>query len=445
MATILVVDPDPGVLADLTGLLESEGFGVKTAADVAGAIAEIDRAHVDVVITDLMPPGRDCLDLLDHIRKVSPLTGVMIMTEHGTLESAIEVMRRGADDYVRKPLDLQAVAARLKRMLEHRALAHESLLREQEMAERYDFRKIVGESAAMKKVLEMVRRVARTESTVLITGPSGTGKELIARAIHYNSGRRAKPFVAVNCAAIAESLMESELFGHRKGAFTGAVENKQGFFNYASEGTLLLDEIGDMPIALQAKLLRAIESHEIIPVGENKAIPVNTRIIASTNRNLLGEVKRGAFRDDLYYRLNVVEVQLPGLAERAEDIPLLVDHFIEKYNRELRRKVTGVEPETMHSLMSYLWPGGIRELENVIERSMILCDSNVISHACLPPALTKEHGQITTLREAVRLFEGQHIRKMLGLARGDKKEAARLLGVGVSSLYRKIEERRIRS
>ncbi|NNE07462.1 MAG: sigma-54-dependent Fis family transcriptional regulator, partial [Gemmatimonadetes bacterium] len=191
----------------------------------------------------------------------------MIMTEHGTLESAIEVMQRGADDYIRKPLDLQAVAARLKRMLEHRSLAHESLLREQEMAERYDFRKIVGESEAMKRVLEMVRRVARTDSTVLITGPSGTGKELIARAIHYNSGRRAKPFVAVNCAAIAESLMESELFGHRKGAFTGAVENKQGFFNYASEGTLLLDEIGDMPIALQAKLLRAIESHEIIPVG----------------------------------------------------------------------------------------------------------------------------------------------------------------------------------
>ncbi|NOX38651.1 MAG: sigma-54-dependent Fis family transcriptional regulator [Calditrichaeota bacterium] len=443
-ARILIVDDEKTIRDTLSTVLEEEGFQTDVAESGEVALQKIQERDFDLVITDLRMPGMGGLELLEKIKLMAPQTSVMIITAYGSLESAIQALRLGAYDYIVKPLDFDDVLLRIKRLMEHRELVQENKILREAVEEKYSFSNIIGESPAMKRVYRMIQKVSRTKGNVLITGKSGTGKELVARAIHFNSPRKNKPFVAINCGAIVDTLMESELFGHKKGAFTGATQDKDGYFKVADGGTLFLDEVGEIPLHLQVKLLRAIETGEITPVGATEPIHVDVRIIAATNRDLAREVEKGTFREDLYYRLNVIEIKLPSLSERKEDIPLLVHHFIEKYNRELNRHIRGVDNETMKILMNYEWKGEIRELENVIERALILAEGDIITPQDLPANLVRDAQYLedtpTTLKQAMAQFEKEHIRKILRETGGDKEKAAQLLGIGLSSLYRKIDE-----
>jgi len=441
---ILVVDDEKIIRETLTQVLREEGFFAIAAENGLAALEKLQYEDFDLVITDLKMPEMDGLQLLEKIKLSYAQTSVMIITAYGSLESAVEALRLGAYDYIVKPLDFDDVLLRVKRLMHHRELMEENKILRQEIAEKYGFSNIIGQSPAMKHVFRMIEKVSQSKGNVLITGKSGTGKELVARAIHFNSPRKNKPFVAINCGAIVDTLMESELFGYKKGAFTGATEDKDGYFKAADGGTLFLDEVGEIPLHLQVKLLRAIETGEVTPVGGTKSIKVDVRIIAATNRDLTKEIEAGNFREDLYYRLNVVEIRLPSLAERKEDIPLLVNHFIEKYSKELNRQIKGVDNETMRILMNYEWKGGIRELENVIERAIILTEGEFITRKDLPPNLVDREiyfdDMPTTLKLALARFEKEHILKILRQAEWNKEKAAQLLGIGLSSLYRKMDE-----
>ncbi|MBD3224454.1 MAG: response regulator [Caldithrix sp.] len=442
-ANILVVDDERTIRDSLKMILEEEGFNTNTASNGNEALALINEIDYDIMITDLKMPEMDGLELVEQCKHLCPQTLIVIITAHASLESAIQALRAGAYDYILKPFDFDDVLLKLKRLLKHKELMIENQALRREMEERYDFSNIVGKSPQMQRVFELIKKVARTKGNVLVTGKSGTGKELVARAIHYNSERHNKPFIPINCGAVVGTLMESEFFGHKKGAFTGAVHDKDGHFKMANGGTLFLDEVGDIPLHLQVKLLRAIEESEILPVGGTTPIKIDVRIIAASNRNLMEAVDNGEFRDDLYYRLNVVEIRLPGLNERREDIPLLVEHFIKKYNAELNRKVINADNETMRLLMNYPWKGGIRELENVIERALILTENEYITKNDLPPNMIDVEYQEPVperLKDAVASFERDHIRYMLDKYSNNKEEAAKALDISLSSLYRKMDE-----
>ncbi len=447
-AKILIVDDEQTIRETLSLILNEEGYDTQSASNGQEALTKIRSSAFDLVITDLKMPTMGGLELIEELKLVSPKTSVIIITAYASLESAIQALRLGAYDYIIKPLDFDDVLIRIERLFELRELVDENEFLRQEVQEKFSFSNIIGESAQMKEVFRLIEKVAGTKGSVLITGKSGTGKELVARAIHYNSPRKNKRFVAINCGAIVDNLMESELFGHKKGSFTGAVRDKEGYFKVADGGTLFLDEVGEIPLHLQVKLLRAIETGEVNPVGGTTPEKVDVRIIAATNRDLDQEIESGNFREDLYYRLNVVEIKLPSLETRKEDIPLLINHFIEKYNRELNRHIKGVDEKTMKILMNYEWRGGIRELENVIERALILCDHDIITQEDLPPNLVRVElpaDKPIKLKEAVAVFEAEHIAEVLRKMMGDKDKAAKNLGISLSSLYRKIDELKISS
>jgi DNA-binding NtrC family response regulator len=441
---ILIAEDEDGVRDSLTQVLQEEGYQVVATADGDTAIAALNAREFDVVLSDLRMPGADGLAVLRHAREVAPQTLVLLMTAHATVETAVEALRGGAQDYLLKPVMFDDLLHKVEALIEHRQLAWERQFLRGQVERRWDFENLVGQSSAMREVMALVKRVAPVSSTVLITGESGVGKEVVARAIHHFSERRDGIFLPVNCGAIPEPLLESQLFGHLRGSFTGAVSNQEGLFQRARHGTIFLDEIGDLPIGLQVKLLRAIEAKEVLPVGATTPIKTDVRILAATNRELRREVEAGRFRDDLYYRLNVFGIEIPPLRERREDIPPLVDHFIRLHNRELRKRFKGADAGLLKLFMSLPWKGNVRELDNLIEHTMILGDGDWLTLNDLPRAMRGAAEPAAAggdnLREAMRAYEKTHIRSVLQRADNDKRVAAERLGLSLSSLYRKIEE-----
>ncbi len=442
---ILVVDDEQIIRESISFLLRKEGFAVEEAANGKEAYGKVAAEPFDIVVTDLEMPVMKGIELLNKISEVSPQTLVIIITAYGSLETAITALRKGAIDYILKPVEFDELLVKVRRLLDYKKLIVENQVLRRELQREYDFTAMVGKSPAMQRVFETIKTVAVTDSTVLITGRSGTGKELVARAIHFNSPRGSKPFIAVNCGAIPETLFESELFGHKKGAFTGAVADKEGYFKACESGTLFLDEISETPLQLQVKLLRVIEQKEFTPVGSSRSMTANVRLVASTNRDLGEEVNAGKFREDLYYRLNVVEIRLPSLAERREDIPALVEHFVDKYRREMKKNVKGVDNDLMRLLMNREWKGEIRELENTIERAVIFSKDEFISLQDLPglnpsDAATQMLDDTKSLEEAKNAFERQYILMVLRKNNFDKGKAAQSLKLSLSSLYRRIKE-----
>jgi DNA-binding NtrC family response regulator len=439
---ILVVDDEPLIRDTLTEYLSQEGFEVTACASGEQALAVASAQRFDVALCDVQLPGMDGIELLDRLLKISPQTFVVLITAYATVENAVTAFRRGAHDYLMKPILLEEVLGKIRRLLAYRDLSLENQWLRRELNREYHPEQIVGRSSAMRQVLQMVAKVAPTPSTVLLVGESGTGKELIARAIHQKGAKGDQRFLAVNCAAIPHDLLENQLFGHRKGAFTGADRDQPGVFVHAGAGTVFLDEIGELPLATQAKLLRAIDQKEVFPVGANEPINVEARVMAATNKDIRKEVEQGRFREDLYFRLNVVTITIPPLRERPEDIPDLVEFFLSKHARALGKHITGVSHEAMQLLLACRWKGNIRELDNALQRAIILGDDPVITPADLPPDQRPELSHpalVEDFAEAVRRFERQHLERILRQS-PDKKEAARRLGIGLSSLYRKIEE-----
>jgi DNA-binding NtrC family response regulator len=441
-ARILVVDDEPLIRETLAEFLMSEGFVVDACASAEEALERAGEREYDIALCDVQLPGLDGLELLERLIKISPRTFVLLITAYATVESAVEAFQRGAHDYLMKPILLDEVLGKIRRMLAYRDLCQENQDLRRELNRRHDPERIVGHSLAMRRVFELVDKVGPARSIVLVTGESGTGKELIARALHRLGPDPAARFIAVNCAAIPNDLLENQLFGHRKGAFTGADRDSAGVFVHAGKGTVFLDEIAELAAATQAKLLRAIEQKEVLPVGANEPVRVEARVLAATNKDLAKQVEQGRFREDLFYRLNVVTIHLPPLRERREDIPDLVEFLLAKHARELGKRFAGVTHETMRLLRGCPWRGNVRELDNVLQRAVILGDGPLVTPADLPPDLSPQESEpsaVDDLGEAVSRFEKQHIERILRQT-PDKKEAARRLGMGLSSLYRRIGE-----
>ncbi len=440
---ILVVDDEMSIRESIKMILEDEKYKCDIASDGEEALEKVKANSYDIIISDIKMPKMDGISLMKEVSKVLPEAFFIIMTAYASVETAIDALRQGAYDYLIKPVEFDDLLLRVKRLAEFKKLAMENKFLRQRVSAEFGYTKIIGKSQEMQKVFHVIERVAATNSNVLVMGKSGTGKELVARAIHNQSKRKDEMFLPVNCGAISESLMESELFGHKKGSFTGASEDKQGLFKVAEGGTLFLDEIGDLPLNLQVKLLRAIEDKEFLPVGATKPVSTDVRIIAATNQNLYEQAQEGKFREDLYYRLNVVEVKLPSLNERREDIPLLINHFVDKYCNEMGKKILGVSNEALRILMSHNWRGGVRELENVIERAVIFAREEFIIPDDLADHIRGEQsakGYPDSLKDAIKNFEKEHIEKIIKKYDYNKDNAAKALAIGLSSLYRKMEE-----
>ena len=443
--SILIADDEPGVRESLAEVLRDAGYSVATATDGTAALAVLEERDFAVIVTDLRMPGADGLAVLRRARELSPQTVVLVMTAHGTIETAVDALRAGAADYLLKPVVFDDLLAKVERILEYRELVWQAQMLRREI-ERHVASDLVGKSVAMQDVAKLIAKVAPTQSNVLVTGESGTGKEVVARAIHEASPLRKKIFLPINCAAIPESLLESQLFGHVRGAFTGAVSSQEGLFSRARGGTIFLDEIGDVPLALQSKLLRVIEAREILPVGATTPVKVDVRLIAATNRDLPSMCAEGGFREDLYYRLNVFNIHLPALRERREDIPALIEFFIQRHRREMKRPFQGIDNATLKLLMAQPWKGNVRELDNAIEHAMIVGEGDWITLADLPRSLRgKGDGASEVvvgddLRDALRAYEKIHIESVLRRTGNDKRAAAEKLGLSLSSLYRKVEE-----
>ena len=438
VASILIVEDEAKMLRLLQLRLADDGFTTHTAQDAEAGLAILRKEKIDLVITDLKLPGMNGLEFLQAAKRVDAAIPVVLMTAYGSVETAVEAMKAGASDYLLKPFSLEEMSLVVHKELDARCLRDENRSLREALGHRYSYRNIVASSAKMQEVLSTVERVAPSNSTILLGGESGVGKDLIARAIHEHSRRARGPFIKINCTAIPENLLESELFGYEKGAFTGAVASKPGKFELADKGTIFLDEIGDVPPAIQVKLLRVLQEREFERLGGTKTLKVDVRLVAATNRNLRSALEQGTFREDLYYRLNVVPIDIPPLRERKEDIPGLVDHFLGRLARESGKEIRGITPAALRQLASFHWPGNVRELENIIERAVALSGGPVLDagdiHLDVAPAsAANAHGFLPN-GMTLEQWEDEMIREALRRANGNKSQAARLLGLSRNAL-----------
>lgn len=444
LPTILLVDDDDSLRRVVEYQLTDAGFSVTSCASGEEALDRLQERGFRVALTDLVMPGISGIELLDRLRVLRPDTGVIVITAHADVATAVRAMQLGALDFLEKPFTSERLLVAVKRALEFVELRDENRRLRAIVQEHGEFENILGSSPALRRVLADLELAAGTDATVLILGESGTGKELAARAIHLNSRRRNGPFVVVNCGAIPENLIESELFGHKKGSFTGATEDRKGKFETASGGTLFLDEVAELPLSTQPRLLRALQEGEVDKIGAQRPVQVDVRVIAATNRELEETVAEGAFRDDLYYRLNVIPLAMPPLRERRQDIPLLVEHFLVKHARRHGRPLPRLEPEALDRLERYEWPGNVRELENVVEQAVVLCRGDTVEVGDLPEEITGDRGPQDVLRipvgNTLADAERELILETLRKAGGNKTQAAKMLGIGVRTLYRKLEE-----
>jgi len=444
---ILVVDDEKDICMALNILLSKEGYVVKEAYNGEEALARIHDENFDIVLTDIRMNKIDGFEVLKQTQKISPETSVIMMTAFASVGSAVEAMRAGATDYITKPFINDEIRLTIRKILQNRELQMENLILRQELSQRRAaFPDIIGSSEPMQKIFALMEKVIPNKSNILITGESGTGKGLVAQAIHESGPRKSKPFISINCGAIPENLLESELFGHKKGSFTSANEDKKGLITMANGGTLLLDEVGELPSSLQVKLLHVIQTRELTPVGDTRSISVDVRIIAATNAELMQRVKEGRFREDLYYRLNVIEIKMPPLRERRDDITVIIKHYLDLCSREAGKVVKDIDHEAMQALLAYDWPGNIRELRNTIERAVVLADGEMITIHDLPDAfrtLDVEGVSTSSLRQALDTFERDYIKRSLLENKGNKETTAAKLGVDLATLYRKLKKLRV--
>lgn len=450
---ILIIDDDRGLRVSLSAFLEKKGYSTLTAATAQEGLEIIENNTVDLVLLDIRMPGMDGITALKKIKEINCDLNVIIITGYGSIETAVEAMKEGAVDYVTKPFNLKELSSKIETSLKIKYMVIKNKLDEREEEGRESFSNLIGKSKQMQEVYELIAKIAKKDVTVLILGESGVGKEMVAKAIHQNSQRKDGPFIKVNCAALPDQLLESELFGYEKGAFTGAGRQKKGMFELADGGTIFLDEIGDMSLATQAKILRVLQEHEFQRLGGEETIRVNVRVLAATNIDIQQAIERGKFREDLYYRLNVVRINMPPLRERPEDIPLLTNEFIKEYNQKHNKEINGVAPDAMRLLMSYDWPGNVRELKNICEQAVVLNDSNVITAADLPVEIRGKGFNLNvnqsnqSLKDITKNLTSEIERKIitetLEETGWNRNETAQKLGITPRTLYNKIKEYKI--
>lgn len=451
MAKIVIIDDEPAMVEVISTLCRENGHQAFPFSSAEKAMESVEAISPHVVIADIKMDKFSGFDVLERCREILPQTAVILITAYASVEKAVEAMKKGAYDYVTKPFKIDELKLTVQRALDFQAALRENVILKKELKHKYRFENIVGSSRSMQLIYQLINKVADTDSTILIQGESGTGKELVARALHFNSRRQHHPFVAINCSALPENLLESELFGHKKGSFTGAFQDKMGLFEEAEQGTIFLDEVNSMAISLQTKLLRVLQERTLRRVGDTKTVPVNVRVVAASNETLVDKVRAGKFREDLYYRLAVIPLDMPPLRERPEDIPLLVSHFLQKNAAQANVEARKIEPEAIDQLSAYSWPGNVRELENAIERASALCDDATIRPADLPPQVQGRAAPISfkestaalpldqRLDEFVALREREYIDHIMRHHGGSREKTATVLGISMATLYRKLE------
>jgi len=444
---ILVVDDEKDICKALSIILSKEGYSVTEAYNGEQAAELLQKQTFDIVMTDIKMEKMDGFEVLKQAQTLNPGSSVIMMTAFASVGSAVEAMRAGAADYITKPFINDDIRIKIKNIVESRELRLENQILRQELSQRcISFKNIIGTSDALQKVFAVMEKVIPSKTNILITGESGTGKGLVAQAIHESGPRMDKPFISINCGAIHENLLESELFGHKKGSFTSAIEDKKGLITMANGGTLFLDEVGELPLALQVKLLNVIQNKELTPVGDIRLIAVDIRVIAATNADLMQRVKDGRFREDLFYRLNVIEIRIPSLRERKDDIPLLIKHYLKVFNDEAGKKIKDIDYEAMKAMLAYDWPGNIRELRNTLERAVVLAEGEIVTLHDLPDkfrTLDLEGIATSSLRQALDDYEREYIRRSLTESKGNKEATATRLGIDLATLYRKLKKLRI--
>lgn len=450
---VLVVDDELSMREFLEIFLNKEGYEVTTAAGGAEACELVDKEQFDLVVSDIKMPGVDGIEVLRKVKKVDPRTEVIMITAFASHETAVETMKEGAYDYITKPFKVDEIRRIVANALDKQILSRENIALKQQLGQQYGFGNIIGSDPRMVEIYELIQRAAPTPTNILIVGETGTGKELVARSIHATSPRNNQPFVVINCGAIPGELLESELFGHRRGSFTGAMYNKKGLFEIADGGTLFLDEVGELPMNLQVKLLRAIQERKFLPIGDTQERSVDVRLVSASNRNLLEGVEKGQFREDLYYRLNVIQIRVPPLRERRSDIPMLADHFLDKYSKSLGKDIRKISSEALNYLRGYAYPGNVRELENIIERAIALESKDIILPESLPPHITSQGLDMGRLRrqlvippqgidldQVINEIETDLIKQAMEMGKGTKKSAAKLLRISFRSLRYRMEK-----